>query len=253
MKVIFATDFYASSTTARALLMRLTWPPEARLELLHVLAPPGRVSLFAGRTGHSQDTLEAASRELRAFASDLAAFVEGSRGSVQYTIRVGDPGTSIVERAQTTEADLVVIGGPGRAEAASGDLSSLSATVIDESPCPVLVARTGALDRLVLLSDATPFAREVARWPLFRSVLSETVLSGERAIGRDASKRTATNRIATTDLVIVSAGWGGDRPDPNRREVLRSLPGSVLIARGAMRATNGADYAMDLLSGRTRD
>ena len=184
MNVIFATDFYTSSTTARALLTRLAWSAETKLELLHVLTAQPRASLFAARLGPKQEALEAAARELRSFATDLEKHVEESLGTVHHTIRVGDPAGVILEHATATKADLVVIGGPGRAESASGEMSSLSATVIDRAQCSVLVARTSSVDKLVLTDDdpAPGGAAEwVASWPLFRSIPIEVVVVADAA------------------------------------------------------------------------
>jgi nucleotide-binding universal stress UspA family protein len=178
MNVLFATDFYTSSTTARALLMRLAWSAEARLELLHVLTAPPRPSLFAARVAPRQQALEAAARELHAFAMELEKRVEESLGSVHHTIRVGDPAGVILEHAAATRADLVVIGGPGRTESASGEMSPLSAAVIDRAQCSVLVARSASAEKLALAIDgavADEAAAWVARWHPFRYIPMEVI------------------------------------------------------------------------------
>ena len=219
MKVIFATDFYASSTTARALLTRLEWPTAARLEMLHVLTPPRPSSLFAASRGHDPAILEAAVSELRSFAGDLAARVDGSRGSVQYTIRVGDPASSILKRAAATAADLLVIGGPGRAESVSGEMSPLSAAVVEGAPCSVLVARTESVDNLVLADPSTAAVQSaawVSRWPLFRSI-PLTAVAVEDDFGQN-------------DLVVINTDVGRDGTIGG--ELARAFTGwSLMIAR----------------------
>ncbi|MEX2046878.1 MAG: universal stress protein [Chloroflexota bacterium] len=204
MKVIFATDFYAASVTARALLTRLNWSFGTRLELLHVLPPPRRSGWF-GSGGHGPETLETARRELRLFGHDLAARVEDARGSVQQTILVGDPATSILQRALTIGADLIVIGGPGRAESASRELSPLSATVASQAHCSVLIARTERVEHLLVDADpreADEAEDQVARSPLLRSMAVS------------ASRRD----VADDDGDVLRA--------------LSGLEGSVLIWRG---------------------
>jgi nucleotide-binding universal stress UspA family protein len=226
MNIIFATDFYTSSTTARALLTRLAWPAEARLELLHVLTAERRASLFAARLGPRQDALDAAARELRAFATDLEKHVEESLGHVHHTIRVGDPAGVILEHATASDADLVVIGGPGRAESASGVMSSVSAAVIDRAPCSVLVARSGSVDKLVLNDDGTvagEIAARVSRWPLFRSIRVTSVAVG-----------TARDRVPLVARDLVVFGADSDSHANNAGELHRAFAGtgaSVLIAR----------------------
>jgi len=189
MKVIFATDFYAASVTARALLMKLTWSAATALELLHVMTPPGRLGWF-GRSEHAPEALEAARRELRSFGSDLAARVEARGGSVQHALLIGDPATTIIQRALATKSDLIVIGGPGRAESVSGELSSLSAALANGAHCSVLIARTERVEHLVLATDAKTadeLAERIERWPLFRAI--PVIASGSN--GADGLERSA--------------------------------------------------------------
>src|SRR5688500_14477810 len=225
MNVIFATDFYTSSTTARALLTRLSWSADTRLELLHVLPAQPRISLFASRQRPSQGVLDAAARELRSFATDLEAHVAQSLGSVQHTVRVGDPTGTILEHAVATNADLVVIGGPGRAESASGKMSSLSAAVIDRAACSVLVARTASVDNLVLTDDgavAGEAAAHVPGWPVFRSI-PVTIVAVADAGGWVP--------VGARDLVVVGAGDDSDANNAGKlHRAIAGTGGSVLIA-----------------------
>jgi nucleotide-binding universal stress UspA family protein len=228
MNVIFATDFYTSSTTARSLLTRLSWSADARLELLHVLPAQPRISLFASRQRPSQEVLDAAARELRSFATDLEAQVVQSLGSVQHTVRVGDPTGTILEHAVATNADLVVIGGPGRAESASGKMSSLSAAVIDRAACSVLVARATSVDKLVVTDDrsvAGEIAARVSEWPLFRSIPMTVASVTDPHEWVPAGVR---------DLVIHGVKTGGEESSaPGLCRAVAGTGRSVLIARDA--------------------
>jgi nucleotide-binding universal stress UspA family protein len=277
MKVMFATDFYASSTTARAVLTHLPWPARSRLEMLHVLTPPRPSSVFAARLGHDAHVLEEAARELRAFAIDLAARLEESGGSMQYTIRVGDPAEAILDHVVATEPDLVVLGGPGRAESVSGEMSALSVTVIREAACSVLVARTDRFDELVLADDDNAnggSAEWVSRWPLFRALFANRAAAGklgrarpsewsseragaariEASVGQPrghASRFAASEADVETDdglafdsaasnrLVVVPADAVGDHATEQRVRTFTSIRESVLIARGHLESLDG--------------
>jgi nucleotide-binding universal stress UspA family protein len=260
VKIIFATDFYAASVTARALLMKLTWSAETGLELLHVMTPPARVGWF-GRAEYDPEALEAARREMRSFGGDLAARVEARGGSVQHALLIGDPASSIIERAMATWADLIVIGGPGRAESVSGELSSLSAALANGAHCSVLIARTDRVERLALTArTADQRAEWLERWPLFRAIpvistgsngdglerRAEFALSSHNA--RYASQHggsartlvlddetTAETRFgfAEHDLVVVPADrHHDDQIDARQSPELTGFDGSVLVIRG---------------------
>jgi nucleotide-binding universal stress UspA family protein len=277
MKVMFATDFYASSTTARALLTQLPWPARSRLEMLHVLTPPRRSSMFAARLGHDAQVLEEAARQLRAFAIELAARVEESRGAMQYTIRVGDPAETILDHVLATEPDLVVLGGPGRAESVSGEMSPLSATVVREAACSVLVARSDRFDELVLADDDAgngESADSISRWPLFRALFASRAAAGrlgrarpsewsseragaariEASVGQSrghASRFAASETDVETDdglafasvgsnrLVVVPADAVRDHATEQRVRTFASIRDSVLIARGRLESLDG--------------
>lgn len=99
---------------------------------------------------------------------------------MQYTIRVGDPAEAILDRILATEPDLVVIGGPGRAESVSGEMSSLSATVVRQAACSVIVARADSIDELVLADDHTGNG-ETAEWVSGRLLFRALFASGAAA------------------------------------------------------------------------
>lgn len=256
MKIIFATDFYAASVTARALLMKLMWSAETALELLHVMTPPGRVGWF-GRAEYAPEALEAARREMRSFGGDLTARVEGRGGSVQNALVIGDPASSIIERAVATWADLIVIGGPGRAESVSGELSPLSAALVNRAHCSVLIARTDRVARLVpSASRADQRTVGMERWPLFRGIpviaarsngverSAELALShharhanqnggSTRALAVDDEATQEMLGFAKHDLVVVPVDPDSDdQIGALRSRELTAFDGSVLVVRG---------------------
>jgi nucleotide-binding universal stress UspA family protein len=221
VKVIFATDFYAASVTARALLMKLTWSAQTGLELLHVMTPPGRVGWF-GRAEYAPEELEAARREMRSFGRDLTARVEARGGSVQHALLIGDPARSIVERAVATWADLIVIGGPGRVESVSGKLSPLSAALLNGAHCSVLIARTDHVERLVLTAKTGNLAGWMERWPLFRGI--PIIATRSNASGLERAELTlsgnarrpsqhAARALALDDETIQEMPFGFARHD----------------------------------------
>lgn len=59
-------------------------------------------------------------------------------GSVQATVKIGDPRAQIVVHAAAEDADLIVMGTHGRSGAARFLLGSVAERVVRESACPVL-------------------------------------------------------------------------------------------------------------------
>jgi nucleotide-binding universal stress UspA family protein len=68
-----------------------------------------------------------------------AAAARGIDSNVE--IGSGDPVAEIIAHADSTDADLIVVGSRGRAEAASSLLGSVSQGLLHEAPRPVLVVR----------------------------------------------------------------------------------------------------------------
>jgi nucleotide-binding universal stress UspA family protein len=74
---------------------------------------------------------------------DLEAVLEAS--DIDYTIRgtVGDPGERMVEMAESTGADIVVVGGQERSPAGKALFGSVAQSIMLDAPCPTLYVRTG--------------------------------------------------------------------------------------------------------------
>jgi nucleotide-binding universal stress UspA family protein len=64
---------------------------------------------------------------------------------VDYTIRgtVGDPGETMVEMAESCDADIVVVGGRERSPAGKALFGSVAQSIMLDAPCPTLYVRTG--------------------------------------------------------------------------------------------------------------
>jgi len=98
---------------------------EARSNLHFDDATPGQVATHNATIRDLEDVLEAA--------------------GVDYTIRggVGDPGETMVELAESADADMVVVGGRGRSPAGKALFGSVAQSIMLDAPCPTLYVRTG--------------------------------------------------------------------------------------------------------------
>jgi nucleotide-binding universal stress UspA family protein len=171
MKVLFATDGSPGDQQARRLVAGARWPAGTQIELFGVAAP---VALAVPG--------EHAARNARDFEHELdflATSLPRRDCLVSWRYAVGHPAEMIAARARAIEADLIVVGSRGRGSIATIILGSVSAGVIDRAPCPVFVARTGDIGRIVLADDgsigAATAAALVNEWPIFGDAALQVV------------------------------------------------------------------------------
>lgn len=98
---------------------------EARSNLHFDDATPGQVATHNTAIRDLEDVLQEA---------DVDYSIEGA---------VGDPGETMVEMAETTAADIVVVGGRGRSPAGKALFGSVAQSIMLDAPCPTLYVRTG--------------------------------------------------------------------------------------------------------------
>ncbi len=172
MRVIVAVDGSGPAADAVALVNAIAWPNDAMLRVIGVIEPTlPMVGLFdtggvlspeveESVTAYMHDTVRGAVDRLR----DPGRYVEGA-------VLRGRAATTIADDARDFGADLLVVGSRGHGRIESLLLGSVSGEVVDHAPCPVLVARTTKLDRVVFATDGSPSARAAERvlagWPIF--------------------------------------------------------------------------------------
>ena len=145
MKALIAIDGSTESAFGVELAASLAWPSGAELQVLTVL--PSETERIGGpwlagvayvpsdvtRDGLRTDgaaLLERAAAPLRELGLDVTTrLIEGRAASV------------IVDTARDIGADLVVLGARGHGAIEEAFLGSVSAEVVDQAPCAVLVAR----------------------------------------------------------------------------------------------------------------
>jgi nucleotide-binding universal stress UspA family protein len=158
MRVLVALDGSPAGDVARQLVDSVSWPTGTSVRLITVVPdivamytgpwfepvlPPDAPELETELVAHQRAMLEAARTAL------------GERLAVDAVVRRGRAGTAIVDEASSFGADLVVMGARGHGVWAAALLGSVSAEVVDHAPCPVLVARTPTLERIVLAEDGS--------------------------------------------------------------------------------------------------
>jgi nucleotide-binding universal stress UspA family protein len=178
MNVLFATDASEQAERAQRLVASIPWPDSTHIEVLYVdQAMPSELDLPAAKYASLQhDVRQRIDTHLTRVRRDL----EGPGRQIVASVLLGRAATVIVEEARRLAADVVVVGSHGHGAVASALLGSVSAEVVDQAPCPVLVARKTTLAKVVLATDGSAGAREaedvVAGWP-FLAALPVRVVS----------------------------------------------------------------------------
>jgi nucleotide-binding universal stress UspA family protein len=232
VNVLFATDGSKSAEQARELVASIDWPAPSHIEVLHVdQLFTDDLQVPAGEYSAAHEKLRA---ELTSEIEAVKALLSGSGREVKTNVVINRPATGILAEARRTNADLIVMGSHGRGTLASAVLGSVSAEVVDHAPCPVLIARTPRITRVVLAHDGSDGARQaeevitmwrflqrlpvrvVSAWSLAPSYVSLDAMGGGFMSGdlyqqliddlrddrtsatRDAAKRLSENGVQAT-------------------------------------------------------
>ena len=207
MRVLLAYDGSPCAEAALQLAAKLPWPAPTRLTVVSVIDRRDIVGygeaalLYAASASTERELAAAAQRALAEAAGKLRA----PGRTVETRLEHGRPGATIVQLAGEQAADLILVGSRGLGPWSALLLGSVSTEVVDHAPCPVLVARHAAVERLVLATDGSASASRaidtVAAWKLF---------TGLPALALAVN----TVRPAAADwAVALAAGWIEDHPD----------------------------------------
>ncbi len=161
MRVLLATDFSSHAEDAVQMVKGLPLPAGSAVRLVHVIEPFPEVTAFAPVV--MTEIGEAADQQLRAELEKTAATLRSPGRDVETALVLGRTADVIVEEAERSKADLIVMGSRGRRAIRSALLGSVSAEVVDRAPCPVLVARGPTLRRAILAEDGSETAAAGAR------------------------------------------------------------------------------------------
>lgn len=149
MKVILATDGTKYSNAAAEMLNKISLSTNDEVKIVSVvdLAVPLAVDVYGGYLPDTTE-LEKIAKEnaakILAEAADHVKAIVGSKGvTVTTEILFGSPESRIVETAEETHADLIIMGSHGYKSWERLLLGSVSSSVIHHAPCSVLVVRMG--------------------------------------------------------------------------------------------------------------
>lgn len=160
MRILAATDGSAAAGRAIDLVGALAWPPGTEVRLVTVLDTVHLAGPWSAAGTAVALELESSLRtELHAHLAHEAARLGRSGAAVTTAILVGRPSAAIADAAEGWGADLVVTGSRGLGAVRTALLGSVCAELVERAPCPVLVARTATVHRILLADDGSETAR----------------------------------------------------------------------------------------------
>lgn len=130
-RILFPTDFSATSMAALGHAERLAASTGAELLILHVFPVPD----VWGSGGNANEVNDATKKQLAEIQPQMA----GVR--CQHVAHGGPPGEVICWIAQERHCDLIVLGTHGRTGLAHLLMGSVAEHVVQHAPCPVLTVR----------------------------------------------------------------------------------------------------------------
>jgi nucleotide-binding universal stress UspA family protein len=166
---LIAYDGSPGAEQAVALAAALRWPPKSQLRVAIAVEPP---LMSAPLPGGGIIPMRAGSARQRLAEPSHRLAIGGRR--TRAVVLDGRPGTVLVEEAARSHAELIIAGSRGYGGIASLLLGSVSAELVDNSPCPVLVARTPPITGIVLAVDGSPPADRaesvLSTWQIFEGL-----------------------------------------------------------------------------------
>jgi nucleotide-binding universal stress UspA family protein len=177
LRVIVAIDGSEPANVAVELTANIAWPPDSKIAVVE--AVDSYVALLDGSWPAmgtiSQVQVEQIENDERAEAQRLVAAARERLArpglDVQDAVVRGRAASGIIDRAEATQADLIVIGSRGHGAIESMVFGSVSAEVVDHAHGAVLVARSKQIERIVLAWDGSACAERAVEllrsWPIF--------------------------------------------------------------------------------------
>src|SRR3954468_11460654 len=158
MRVLIAYDGPAGAEQSLRLADSLEWPPDSTLRIASVIEP---TLLFVGAptAGGLDIPPPEVDAEITSHQEDLvteaAARLRSAGRTVEAVVLRGRPATALVEEATRVGADLAIGGSRGHGSISRLLLGSVSAELVDQAPCPVLVSRTPSIGRVIFATDGS--------------------------------------------------------------------------------------------------
>ena len=162
MKALLAIDGSSESALALETAASLTWPPGTHLEVLTVLPTEaewyGGAWEFGVAYAPSDDVRDRLRIDRDALLGRAVECLRRPGLGLAARLVTGRAASVIVDVAEEIGADLVILGARGHGAIEQAFLGSVSAEVVDQTHCSVLVARTPSARRILIGTDGSDIA-----------------------------------------------------------------------------------------------
>ena len=142
--IVVGTDGSDTATQAVREAVDLAKAVGAKIELVSAYEPVSNQRLQGERRDAPEDVQWSINpkEDVEATLSDAAAIAEAAGVTVEKLARRGDPADAILDVAEETEADLIIVGNKGMTGAKRFLLGSVPNKISHHAPCSVLIIRT---------------------------------------------------------------------------------------------------------------
>ena len=148
MKILFATDGAKQSEAASEMLRHFSLSDGDEVKIISVvdMAVPMAIDIYGGYlpdTGELEKTArENATKLLERTEERIRSYFADKNLALSSEVLFGSPESRIVETAEATHPDLIVLGSHGYSRWERLLLGSVSDSVVHHAPCSVLIVRT---------------------------------------------------------------------------------------------------------------
>ena len=144
-RILFPTDFSEHANYAWSSALQFAQEFGAEVHLLHVVAPPPRMTAAYSAHFSPEKFAEVLSSEAATALDDLVHGA-GDRGITFHPeVRIGVDFHEIIDYARLSKIDLIVMATHGRTGLAHALLGSVAEKVVRRAPCPVLTIKPPAM------------------------------------------------------------------------------------------------------------
>ena len=142
--IVVGTDGSDTATQAVREAVDLAKAVGAKLELVSAYEPVSNQRLQSERRDAPEDVQWSINpkEDVEATLTDAALIAETAGVAVETFARRGDPADAILDVAEESEADLIIVGNKGMTGAKRFLLGSVPNKVSHHAPCSVLIIRT---------------------------------------------------------------------------------------------------------------
>ena len=142
--IVVGTDGSDTATEAVRQAVELAQAVKAKVELVSAYEPVPEARLRSERREAPEDVQWAINpkEDVEATLSDAAEIARGAGVEVETFPRRGDPADAILDVAEESDADLIIVGNKGMTGAKRFLLGSVPNKVSHHAPCSVMIIRT---------------------------------------------------------------------------------------------------------------